>query len=188
MKYELIKTEDYLLVVSDELPTKWYYDTLLKDVRSTSGAQYSENSITKKVLAHLPLNDAGHLAGVDVLPEIEDEVVKLFDEVDSNIDFSEFCFASFKLGYKKAKETYKYSEKDLRRAIGCGMGIELWKEEEQINNFIQSLNQPKLPVAFECEMEVKEIANAAEVLNVPIPKTITNSEGRTEWVGKYLFC
>lgn len=188
MKYELIKTEDYLLVVSDELPTKWYYDTLLKDVRSTGGAQYGENSITKKVLAHLPLNDAGHLAGVDVLPEIESEAYQLADMAWNDNSKHLTSRSSFIQGYNKAKETYKYSEKDLRRAIGCGMGIELWKEEEQINNFIQSLNQPKLPVAFECEMEVKEIANAAEILNVPIPKKITNSEGRTEWVGKYLFC
>ena len=56
-------------------------------------------------------------------------------------------------GFEKAKETYKYTEEDLRKAIEFGRGMELWKEEEQVDKFIQALNQPKLPVAFECYVD-----------------------------------
>jgi hypothetical protein len=59
-------------------------------------------------------------------------------------------------GYKKAKEKYKYTEEDLRKCwkacldfnkpAGGDSGINL-------EDFIQSLQQPKMPVAFECEDE-----------------------------------
>lgn len=206
MKHTLIKTEDYLLVVSDEpitLDTKWYYDTHLKDVRSTGGAQYGENSITKKVLAHLPLNDAGHLAGLDVLPEIDYDL-HINDAIgyagsEGHPDPHAFSEKQIGLlhgyveGFEKAKETYKYTEEDLRKAIEFGRGMELWKEEEQVDKFIQALNQPKLPVAFECYVDNILSHNAdagADALvnpNFGKPKTFTNSEGRTEWFGKYLF-
>lgn len=74
-----------------------------------------------------------------------------------------------------------------------GRGMELWKEEEQVDKFIQALNQPKLPVAFECYVDNILSHNAdagADALvnpNFGEPKTFTNSEGRTEWFGKYLF-
>ena len=46
---------------------------------------------------------------------------------------------------KQAKEMEKdqigYSEEDVRKAILFGQGMELWKEEFQINGFIQSLQQ-----------------------------------------------
>jgi hypothetical protein len=44
---------------------------------------------------------------------------------------------------KEQKETYKYTEEDLRKAISFGQGMDLWKEEEKIEKFIQSLNQTK---------------------------------------------
>ena len=39
------------------------------------------------------------------------------------------------------KEQIGYSEEDVRKAILFGQGMELWKEEFQINGFIQSLQQ-----------------------------------------------
>lgn len=36
-----------------------------------------------------------------------------------------------------------YTEEDVKRAIYFGQGMELWKEEEQVDKFIQSLNQSK---------------------------------------------
>jgi hypothetical protein len=212
MKHTLIKTEDYLLVVSDEpitLDTKWYYDTHLKDVRSTGGAQYGENSITKKVLAHLPLNDAGHLAGLDVLPEIDYDL-HINDAIgyagsEGHPDPHAFSEKQIGLlhgyveGFEKAKETYKHTEEDLRKAFQAGearWGTNgLIDSEPNEDEFIQSINQPKLPVAFECYVDNILSHNAdagadADALvnpNFGKPKTFTNSEGRTEWFGKYLF-
>jgi hypothetical protein len=98
--------------------------------------------------------------------------------------------------YNKAKKTYKYTEEDLKKAIDFGYsntsgdGNEIAEKEKK---FIQSLNQHKFPIAFECEMHylnIDEIREKGEgFLNSKsfIKKTITNSEGRTEWVGKYIF-
>ena len=57
---------------------------------------------------------------------------------------------------------------------------------------IQSLQQPKLPIAFECETETPFVDGFTEdrckrFYGNPEPKTITNSQGQTEWVGKYIF-
>lgn len=35
----------------------------------------------------------------------------------------------------------KYTEEDIRKAITFGQGMELWKEEKQIEDFINSLNK-----------------------------------------------
>jgi nucleoside-diphosphate-sugar epimerase len=79
MKYEIIYTEHYALIVSDEKPDGFYYDTYLKDLRHTGGSEYGESSITKKIIAHRPLTDAPILEGVPLLPEFskEDDVEDL---------------------------------------------------------------------------------------------------------------
>jgi hypothetical protein len=192
-KEQIIKTEDYLLVVDKN---EWDGNNVLAETKlldkNLTIYNFKPNKGDRKILAHLPLDEAPYLDGVDILPKIEDEVYRLSTEFcikkegrpkDLTIGFIE--------GYNKAKETYKYTEEDLRKAFQAGearWGTNgLIDTEPNEDEFIKSINQPKLPIAFECEMEVKEIENAAEVLNVLIPKKSPNSEERTEWVGKYLF-
>jgi hypothetical protein len=48
-------------------------------------------------------------------------------------------------GFNKAMELNKdkvFTLEDIKRAIQFGKGMELWKEEEQINKFIQSIQPP----------------------------------------------
>jgi hypothetical protein len=48
-------------------------------------------------------------------------------------------------GFTKAMELNKdkvFTLEDIKRAISFGQGMDLWKEEEQISKFIQSLHQP----------------------------------------------
>jgi hypothetical protein len=61
-------------------------------------------------------------------------------------------------------------------------------------DIIKSLQQPKYPIAFEREMERKLVLNlGVDVFNPNThvysdePKTIINSEGRVELVGKYIY-
>jgi hypothetical protein len=62
--------------------------------------------------------------------------------------------------------------------LGTRKVLELWK----------SLQQPKLPIGFECETErVFKHNEHMEREFYHVPKTITNSEGRVEWVGKYIW-
>jgi hypothetical protein len=125
MTHNIIKTENYLLIVSDEIPTTWYYDTYINQVRHTGGAEYGESSITKKVIGHLPLNNSPVLKGVPLLPPLEDE---------------------------------------------------------------QSLQQPKMPVGFECEDEYvhDDTVPYPKTLGTH-PKTIVNPQGQTVLVGKYIY-
>ena len=54
---------------------------------------------------------------------------ELFDEVDESIDYQEFDFSSFKLGFKKALEILggkKFSEEDMKKAIHFGAS---WREQ-----------------------------------------------------------
>jgi hypothetical protein len=99
-------------------------------------------------------------------------------------------------GYNKAKEKYKYTEEDLRKCwkacldfnkpAGSDSGINL-------EDFIQSLQQPKYPIGFECEMEKDFRYNDdGEKIGLPIhdtnkPKTTNNSQGQTVLEGKYIY-
>jgi hypothetical protein len=205
MKHELIKTEDYLLVVSDEV---------IEDVRPYVGRYHLEKGYIlnqfptyltdltecKLVIAHLPLNEAPYLDGVDVLPEIEGDL-HIYDAIgyagsEGHPDPQAFSdrqmalFQGYAEGFEKAKETYKYTEDDLRNAMDWIM-MQYFEFYEQPTTgrreqFIQSLNQPKLPIAF--ESYTQRFADSDNILKQwDGPKTFTNSEGRTEWFGKYKF-
>jgi hypothetical protein len=185
MKHELIKTENYLLIVSDkEITEQTGNDTIFnKNLNKITAGVYDDDDNQFKVLAHLPLNGTPYLEGVDVLPKIEDDDF-LNTEIQVVGDNKTMSVSDF---FKKCgKETYKYTEEDVKRAISFGQGMELWKEEEQINKFIQLLNQPELPITF--DSHTQRFADKNNILKQwDEPRTITNSEGKTEWVGKYLF-
>jgi hypothetical protein len=214
MKHELIKTEDYLLVVSDEV---------IEDVRPYVGRYHLEKgnmihqfptyltdlSECKLIIAHRPLNEAPYLDGVDVLPEIEGDL-HIYDALgyagsEGHPDPQAFSdrqmalFQGYADGFEKAKETYKYTEEDiliirnkLVDILPTG-DVSAWDMINAISsytkwfdNFIQSLNQPKLPIAF--ESYTQRFADSDNILKQwDGPKTFTNSEGRTEWFGKYKF-
>jgi hypothetical protein len=86
-------------------------------------------------------------------------------------------------GYNKAKEKYKYTEEDLRKAIELSDKNQRLNDPLHPNEIIQSLQQPKMPVAFECEWTTKQMPE----FHQDEPKTTTNPQGQTEWVGKYIY-
>jgi hypothetical protein len=187
MTHNIIKTENYLLIVSDEIPTTWYYDTYINQVRHTGGAKYWESSITKKVIGHLPLNNSPVLEGVPLLPPLEDEVVELAQAYVINTPDNEpLRVYAFIEGYNKAKEKYKYTEEDIMKAVVFGYrqnGRNGHIDHEEERDFIQSLQQPKMPVAFECEWTTKQMPE----FHQDEPKTTTNPQGQTVLVGKYIY-
>jgi len=83
-------------------------------------------------------------------------------------------------GYNKAKEKYKYTEEDLRKAI------RMCKGEFTIEEIIQSLQQPKMPVAFECLTfdTGNDELDGTHILGI---RTTTNPQGQTVLVGKYIY-
>jgi len=202
MKYEIIYTEHYALIVSNEKPDGFYYDTYLKDIRHTGGSEYGESSITKKIIAHIahrPLTDAPILEGVPLLPEFskEEDVKKLSLEmgleyyVGGNYDFEN----GVRKGYNKAKETYNLTLTKLLDLYieETGYGMDMWSKEENqtmstIAKIIQSL-QPKRPKYFECGMEQlnNKTGSSYGTETLYRSKIIINSQGQTELVGEYIF-
>ena len=204
MRNEIIYTDDYALIVSDEH---------IKDVRPHKGKYHLEDGLTinkfpdyltdlgacKLIIAHRPLTDAPILEGVPLLPGFsqEDDVVEL---ALRTYPFGNSERNALITGYNKAKETYKYTEEDLRKAIDMATTR---RHEDTVlffrsDEIIQSLQQPKRPKYFECEMEpkykhigaVKGIYGSGfrkQNLMYGLPKTITNPQGQTELVGSYTY-
>jgi len=189
MTHNIIKTDNYLLIVSDEeiKVGDFYVDDylLLRKCVLDDKEYWSVRKDYKKIIAHLPLNNSPILEFVPLLPPLEDEVGELAQKQWGNVHRSGVL--GFIEGYNKAKEKYKYTEEDLRKCwkacldfnkpAGVDSGINL-------EDFIQSLQQPKMPVAFECETEVYMYSINGDIIK---PKTTANPQGQTEWVGKYIY-
>jgi bisphosphoglycerate-dependent phosphoglycerate mutase len=217
MTHSIIKTDNYLLVVDDsEIAIG---DTVLVDcselevldIRKVND-YYNEQFLfegngqihmdyCKKIISHLPLNNSPVLEGVDLLPPIEDDVEKLADDlypiqIEDDWDKNKQYRDEFIEGYNKAKEKYKYTEEQMKRIYEKGYSAgrnELnSRESDKIKyDYIQSLQQPKTPVAFECEMVTMNKGYTEEsdypYQQCDIPKTTTNSQGFTQWVGQYIY-
>jgi hypothetical protein len=236
MKYELIRTEKYILAVNGRGSRIGKYHIFI-------------DNCNREIYAHLPLNGSPVLEGVPVLPPITktrdlsyEERVKWFLthyyetgmeyeillETMKNIDLDNFrhyneivsipryvevnndvddmarefywkrnpdkdfaensrpdMVVGFVAGYDKCHEKYNYTEEDLIRAWTAGRafwGME-FSFENWLENYKKTNQQPEQPIAFECETCHSVIGKGS---NIRI-KTITNSEGRTEWVGKYIY-
>ena len=206
MKHEIIKTDNYLLIVDESEIKGWYYDAYINKVKHSGGAEYGESIITRNIIAHLPLNGSPFLEGVDFLPPLEvEDVEKLALDIfprhedwrlnSDNADKRPIWID----GYNQAKEKYKYTEEDMRKAFLKGVSVTAqgYNAEyandydpniecefgEKADKFIQSLSQPKMPIGFEFEA-----SKSRPVFNGE-PKTIWNVAGFTRWTweGKYIY-
>ena len=187
MEHEIIYIDDYALIVSDEQTKEndWGY------FRFQGGDVKLIDKL--KVIAHRPLTDAPILEGVPLLPEFEDDDF-LNTEIQVVGDNKTMSVSNFLKKY--GKETYKYTEEDLRKAFQAGESrwgtnglIDTEPNEDEI---IQSL-QPKRPKYFKCEIDNILSYNADDGVNALVNpsfgkrKTIINSQGQTELVGEYIF-
>ena len=151
---ETIQLEDQVLLVKiGEFPPKWYLDDINQIRKSITddpdwwSARLGYRSITSstKPLEGLPLL------------VIEDEVEKLaWDYTDGNTKsrWAPIVRNAVGYGYKKAKETYKFTEEDLRKAIQLGSDFcdtESFEPvpELVISDFLQSLTKKELWVEVE---------------------------------------
>jgi hypothetical protein len=172
MTHKLIKTDNYLLVVDNSVHP---YDS----------------SKVGNPLAHLPLNGSPILEGVDLLPPysrhqedgIEDAVM-IFKESWIKLGVTDYELSAFSEGYNKAREKYKYTDEDMRKAIDMATTSKhdftlIFFNAEEI---LQSIHQ--YPTEFECEM----VEHSMDMPNIHHkiykPKTITTAQG-VQWVGKY---
>jgi len=196
MTHNIIKTENYLLVVDDSEIKEgdWIYESDSNSVNIAGKGYHNFTQSDAKIIAHLPLNNSPVLKGVPLLPPLEDEVEELAEqEIPYIMDTLRW---GFKKGYNKAKEKYKYTEEDLTRAFNIGINSQFESTELKLNKdesfdrhsknllkLIQSLQQPKYPIRFECEWTTKQMPE----FHQDEPKTTTNSQGQTVLVGKYIY-
>ncbi len=89
---------------------------------------------------------------------------------------------------KNSSNIKLYTEEDLIKVWVAGMRF-IGEDKGSYKETIQSLQKTKLPVAFDCEMKQKSVNGS-----IPVnqeweyePKTTTNSQGITQWVGKYIY-
>jgi hypothetical protein len=199
MKDEIIYTDDYALIVSDEH---------IKDVRPFMGQYHLEGGLTinkfpnyltdlgacKLIIAHRPLTNAPILEGVALLPEFEDDDF-LNTEIQIVGDNKTMSVSNFLKKY--GKETYKYTEDDLvavwNIAFNEGMSLDdEINEPVSFKDVIKSLQQPKRPKYFETVCDCQECGANKTNLSLDMGcenkiATTTNSQGQTELVGKYIF-
>ena len=192
MTHKIIQTENYLIVVDDSEIKVGDYTFQ----ESSNFISKYNNAYSKKIIAHLPLNNSPILDGVDLLPPLEDyELEKLAYKYNPMMKLdNDFIRSAFKAGYNKAKEKYNKNLIDWIDNISNSIfalqasQIEL-KMLEQFKNKVQSLQQTKIPIEFECDIKKTE----GRLMVIPPckhcikPKTITNSQGINQWVGKYIF-
>jgi hypothetical protein len=209
MTHKLIKTENYLLVVDDsEIKEGDYYlfswmgeqdIQMFKDQEEDrENHKHFYNTACKKIIAHLPLKDSPILEGVALLPPYSrhqddglEELAEYYWKMQYIMALDEstkpYIIEDFKAGYNKAREKYKYTEDDVRKAISVGLSIgyspsfNIDDKQLKINNIIQSLHQ--YPTEFECELVAEYVKIMDRVMSRP--KTITTAQG-IQWVGKYL--
>jgi hypothetical protein len=192
MKHEIIFTEHYALIVSDEQAKENDWGYIPSQGGEVKLVHKFFASDWRKIIAHRPLSDAPILKGVPLLPEFSEE-----DDVE-NIAYNWFVTADkkttifdlgwvniFTAGYNKAKETYKYTEDDLRKAL-------LIKHDGlSVDYVIQSLQQSKRPKYFECET-ITMNKGYTDKSDYPyqeceILKTTNNSQNQTELIGTYYY-
>ena len=211
MKLIITQTDNYLLVVDDsEIKSGDYrcnvergYIRLVDDDPSYYNKR---KDVFKKVILHLPINGSDYLEGVPLLPEIgndAEESASGWIEENSykwsnNNDEAGDNYGSFRAGYLKSRETYKYTEQ-MAKAI-WNAGQEYWKTSGASITFEELteklLQQPKYPIAFEFEMVCGNLGCMKMSLNGESsvccgdymkPETTTLPGGQTVWVGKYIY-
>jgi hypothetical protein len=208
MKKEVIYTEHYALIISDEKAVEGdvMFCTEIKNIMIggiTSGQlRYLDSEIFKKIIAHRPLTDVPNLKGVPLLPDFsqEDDVEDLalaYSSSKGNVNPEGYSDKQVGLlhgfidGYNKSKETYKYTEEDLRNAFYNGWlyrGEKQYQYPKALNEFTQSLQQPERPKYFECEMEDGLINQQTELNNWGERQIVKiNSQGQIELIGKYIY-
>jgi hypothetical protein len=201
MTHNIIKTDNYLFIGSDDdIRRGLFYCVRRKNIFQDEGEDIHCCMGDIRIIAHLPLNNSPVLEGIDLLPALEDGVEKLAEEFKSSykkVGVTDYEVSSFIVGYNKAKEKYKYTEEDLREALFEVLNTS--KEEccathtkdSIVRRVIKSLQQPKIPDAFECEMVTMNKGYTEEsdypYQQCDIPKITTNSQGLTQWVGSYIF-
>jgi len=203
-KYNIICTEKYLLIIDDSQITdgdyclanaKTYNNEIVTYRKSPCPPPFVSNlNILKKIIAHLPLNGSPILNGVCLLPPLPDEAKDWARSQWScqPDDYEELYYDGLEMGYNAAKEKYvQLIEKqisdfthDLRESTSNYIKQNCEGALFGLKRLRQSLQQPKTPIGFECEIEYIGFQDEGDL---EVPKSFINSQGLTQWAGQYTY-
>ena len=180
---KLIKLSDqhYVVVDDSEIKEGDYRVNIqrgyIKLVDDNPEYYNKRNDVFKKVIAHLPLNNAPVLEGVELLPPLE-PMCPYPESKQNAVDWHN--------GYNKAKETYKYTEEDMRGFHKFFMEIGTNSIYDALTLYIQSLSQQKIPIGFKCQTfdTGDDKLDGTHILRI---RTTTNSQGQSVWEGEYIY-
>jgi hypothetical protein len=191
MTHKLIKTDNYLLVVDDSEIKEgdyWHYigeleKPFLNNLPTTWFDKLHDKNKYKNVTAHLPLNGSPILEGVSLLPPYSRHQEDGLEDYAQSCNqlYKEWLVTGYKSGYNKAREKYKYTEENVRKAYIKGKHGGVTEQYQEIDDYIQSIHQ--YPTEFECEMQVVGVTDDG-VNTIEERKTITTAQG-VQWIGKY---
>ena len=170
MTKEIVYTDKYALILSDEEIKEgdWFFEKTGR-LGPISFSRGKVNFHMKKIIAHLPLSDTPLfesdvpvLEGVPLLPTLPQGEEK-FTRLD--------MIKAFKMGMRGQEFKDHFAE--------------IWDE------FVEFIDNPSRPTHFEFEMEAFDKDNNKILIAVfnddfTAPKTIINSQGQVELLGKYL--
>jgi hypothetical protein len=189
MRYDIIKTENYLLVVDDsEIKENdhVYYPEVDEIWCKKLVVGFNKGYKAVKIIAHLPLNGAPILDGVPVLPQLSNHR----EDKDYSLSAAkEFAKSHFENLYEKYPLGGRVAIKNIMNVLEVGV------ECGHKFGYKEALQQPKYPIAFNCEEEYDcckrylscmSCDATPEMVNLR-PRTIINSEGRDELVGRYIY-
>jgi hypothetical protein len=204
MRYPVIKTDSYSLIVNDDKIRMgdYYVDDyfLLRKCVVDDSEYWSNRKDYKKLIAHRPLNNAPHIDGLDVLPpswrDNGEDIYKLAEDYTNKRNYLAEEAQGFIDGHSKAREKYKFTEEDMMEAMEIYSD---WVQDVDSDTFyktyklklrqvIQSRQQPKYPIAFESvDIDVHQDTGLHLKKVGTEPNKITNAEGRIEWVGEWVY-
>lgn len=206
MKHEIIKTENYLLIV-DESEIKvgdWTCNIqrpYIKECQDIDVEYYNKrNDVFKKVITHLPLNNSPILEGVDLLPPIENDLCNelatewVFEtnghRWSNNNDTAGDNFGSFKAGYEQSEDRHhkifiKLMDHLLSKMDSIGQDLinkdsfmlGRYRTFKYVFDYVQSLYEPKIPKYFESLTQQNDGENP--ILNLKTPDNV--------WIGEYIY-
>ncbi len=193
--YTLIPIKDYHVIVSDELPRS-IADASFNIKQMRSGHFGGEDlEFNRRVIAstnsdYLPNIDvsiiADKIGGVDVDKLFKKYLNERYKTMGNPQYFDEReCKRVFFDTFNKAKETFKYTEEDLRKAFKAGKEYQMGEYSEyhggkehnypDIEQYIQSLQNKQYKVELEMEYETKLTTNGTLYLDNPRIKITNNS-------------
>jgi hypothetical protein len=154
-QYKTTTVDGYLLILDENKDIEENMYTL-KDGEIIEVSYLGQDN-GNAIIAHLPLNNSPILEGVPLLPSTQEDDVYdslVVPSINKGDGMEQAMFNDgYYAGYKKTKEKYKYTEHEIRMAYMQGYNRGVLDIPNEMENYIQSIEQPKLPVAFNCEME-----------------------------------